>query len=382
MIDTVRYRLTPVTPVHIGTGENAGPEEYFLDDQFLVRFRPTEVFASWSDQQRAEYEACIEAHKMNDALSRIRTSARKLKSSHWYQCELGDSARRALMNAITKPEQAKGEIRPLPRNPYTGSVVIPGSAIKGAFRTAALNALLSSREDLFRQAEREVRRAKEAAARGNQNQTRSLLHDLDSRLQSLLFRNRGSIERDPFRFLKVSDATPCRTVGRPTERIDLAQVVWADGAAREGPLMAVERLRSRADGDEHAFELEISVDHARMNHPHVGDPKKIGVPWPVDRAWLMQTANIFFLTRFQEEQQRFPNYYPEKAASAAAPPQGGCLLRVGRYSHFESLSLEGARLAYNRQKKQWITQGSTRTVCELAGGGRSVFGWVLLEPLP
>ncbi|MCL6546752.1 MAG: type III-A CRISPR-associated RAMP protein Csm5 [Bryobacteraceae bacterium] len=380
MIETVRYLLIPLTPVHIGTGETAGPEEYFLHNNLLVRFRPAEVFASWSDKQRQEYEACLAAHKVDDALNRIRASAGKLKSSHWYHCELADSARSALMNAIAKPEQAKGEIRPLPRNPYTGSVVIPGSAIKGAFRMAALNSLLASREDLCRQAKREVLRARDAAARGDHSQARRLLEQLDQALQKALFRNGGGIERDPFRFLKVSDATPCRAPGQPADRIDLAQVVWADGAARQGPMMAVERLRSRADGDEAAFELEISIDHGRMNHPHVGDPKRIGVPWPVDRAWLMQTANFFFLTRFQEEQRRFLKYYPEKAASAASPPREGCLLRLGRYSHFESLSLEGARLAYNRQKKKWITQGSTRTVCELAGGGHSVFGWVLLEP--
>lgn len=28
-----RFRATPLSPVHIGTGESVGPEEYFLEQE-------------------------------------------------------------------------------------------------------------------------------------------------------------------------------------------------------------------------------------------------------------------------------------------------------------------------------------------------------------
>jgi hypothetical protein len=37
------------------------------------------------------------------------------------------------------------------------------------------------------------------------------------------------------------------------------------------------------------------------------------------------------------------------------------------------------RKGFNRQKRTWIREGSTRTVCELAGGKRAPFGWILLR---
>lgn len=384
MLEKVRYRAIPLTPVHIGTGETAGPEEYFLDNGALVRFRPSEVFARWDDRQRKEYESKIDNGRLDAAFEQVRQSARRMPEAHWYRCETGRSATEKLRNAVARPEQARGEIHLLPRNPYTGRVVVPGSAIKGALRTAALNVLLSGREDLKQKAASALAEARRLENNGKHKEADKELQRMESRLQEELFRGGGKdkLERDPFRFLKVSDAELQAQPRRFTERVDLAVVVYADQEARrQGPPMFVERLKSRADGEAAEFELEIAIDLDCQNHPSTRDPKRVGVPWPVGREWLMQAANYFFLTRFLDEQKRFPRYYPASASASAQAPAGGCLLRLGRYSHFESLSLDGARLGYNRQKKQWITQGSTRTACELAGGGQSVFGWLLLEPL-
>ena len=62
----------------------------------------------------------------------------------------------------------------------------------------------------------------------------------------------------------------------------------------------------------------------------------------------------------------------------------GLLLRVGRFCQFESLSVDGLRQGWNIQKKQWINEGSSRTLCRARAEneGRSMpvpFGWLLLE---
>lgn len=65
----------------------------------------------------------------------------------------------------------------------------------------------------------------------------------------------------------------------------------------------------------------------------------------------------------------------------------GLLLRIGRFSHFESLSVDHLRQGWNAQKKQPFKpgeEGSSRTLCRCRSTteGASLalpFGWLLLE---
>jgi CRISPR-associated protein Csm5 len=56
------------------------------------------------------------------------------------------------------------------------------------------------------------------------------------------------------------------------------------------------------------------------------------------------------------------------------------LLRVGRYSHFESLSVDELRQGYNIQARMAISgMGATRTRCVMENGKPPMpFGWLLL----
>ena len=56
------------------------------------------------------------------------------------------------------------------------------------------------------------------------------------------------------------------------------------------------------------------------------------------------------------------------------------LLRIGRFSHFESLSVDGLREGYNIQARKPITNmGATRTRCLMENGRPPMpFGWLLL----
>jgi CRISPR-associated protein Csm5 len=56
------------------------------------------------------------------------------------------------------------------------------------------------------------------------------------------------------------------------------------------------------------------------------------------------------------------------------------LLRVGHFSHFESLSVDELRKGYNIKKREPITDmGSTRTRCLMENGKPAMpFGWLML----
>lgn len=365
-----RFRATPLSPVHIGTGESVGPEEYFLEQEGgqsrLARFSPPAVLSALDDGARARIEGMLNAGNAQAAVEKLRTEARGLARSVLYRCGLGPAAARFLQGWLTDPSRSRGEVRPLPHNPYDGSVVIPGSAVKGAFRTAVLNALVNTSKNAQHKAR--FHAGIEEASRDARQLGRKAME-----IEETLIRHNRGIESDPFRFLKVEDAV-IGAAGGSAVRVDEARVVYADRDMRQsGPPMYVERLLSSADRKAAPFEIRIRLSPA-------DEIARAKAPWRMDLEWLLKVVDYFFRIRYQSESSRFPNDYHSVMPSIDQLSKGH-LIRIGRYSHFECLSVEGLRRAFNRQKKTWITEGATRTVCELATGKRAPFGWVLLERL-
>lgn len=364
------FTAVPLSPVHIGTGEPVGPEEYYLEDagaaKLLVRFSPTAVLGAAGEAERARVDKLLEAGKADEAVQALRGLARKVPEGVLYRCALGSGAAKFLQGWLTDPGKSRGEVRPMPHNPYDGRLVIPGSALKGALRTGVLSCLANTPGKAeFREAF--SGRIREA---GHERE----LSRMAGELEKELIQGGGGIESDPFRFLKVEDAS---VTGKDVLRIDEARVVYADEDMRKpGPPMFVERLLSRADGAEGGFRVTV-----RMAAPEeireAAKKKGNKFAWTADLGWILTSANSFFRHRYQVEVYRFPALYSALPAPEELPK--GYLLRVGRYSHFESLSVEGLRKGFNRQKRTWITEGATRTVCELAGGKRAPFGWILLQ---
>ncbi|MEJ5370189.1 MAG: type III-A CRISPR-associated RAMP protein Csm5 [Bryobacteraceae bacterium] len=363
-----RFTAVPLSPVHIGTGEPVGPEEYYLEDagagKVLVRFSPTAVLGAAGEAERARVDKLLEGGKADEAVQALRGLARKIPEGVLYRCALGGPAAKFLQGWLTDPGRSRGEVRPMPHNPYDGRVVIPGSALKGALRTGVVSSLANTAD---RKAWREEF-LERIEATGHERE----LSRLAGELEKELIRADGEMESDPFRFLKVEDAS---LAGKEVLRIDEARVVYADEDLRKpGPPMFVERLVSRADGGEAGFQVTV-----RIANPHEisAAARRNKFAWTADLQWILRAANSFFRHRYQAEAHRFPALYSALPAPGKLPE--GFLLRVGRYSHFESLSVEGLRKGFNRQKRTWIREGSTRTVCELAGGKRAPFGWILLR---
>lgn len=100
---------------------------------------------------------------------------------------------------------------------------------------------------------------------------------------------------------------------------------------------------------------------------------------PITTGELVAAVNAFYRRRWQEEMELFfPTPWrdePPPADETGFP----LLLRVGRFSHFESASLDKLRQGWQPQGKRAIREGSTRAVIEQESG-RTPFGWLALVP--
>ncbi|HPU74475.1 MAG TPA: type III-A CRISPR-associated RAMP protein Csm5 [Bryobacteraceae bacterium] len=362
---TRRFRLRPLTPVHIGGKERLAPEDYVLDGDVLVRLKVSSILSALSPELRRSFEREIDAGRLRPAQEIVGNFWRRLPPSErpkfeQYRTRVGEGAREELRQLVARPERS-GEVAALPRNPYTGDVVIPGSAIKGAIRTALVSMRVNG----------EAKEAFERAASNQPNKRARVLEETAFGYRS------SATESDPLRLLKVSDASwPAAAV-----RVDRATLHKLGNGGRENVPIYLERLECRADGvSPPECEVTISLREEAALTPAERCLFRVLFDW--DKLFL--ACGAFFVGRLQAEGHRFEEV--RRFAGEWWPSQQevntGLLLRVGRYCHFDSLSVDGFREGWNAQRREPIREiGSTRTLCETAGGKRLPFGWVLLEPV-
>ena len=365
-----RFRVTVLTPVHIGTGKAMAPEEYFVQNSRLVRFRPEAVIARRAPREREAFENLLRAGNLREAWTRLRGWAANDRESWLYEIAAGEGSSRELGQELD-PSRRRGEVYTLHWNLARRQAIVPGSAIKGALRTAFLNACVRPRLEELR-----GRLAELKSRLGERwRHTNELWSAMESQALEMTGRREGRDPIDPFELLRVSDAAvPAEMV-----RVDRAEVRTREGnpSARRIQIHC-ERLLARADGRPAQFRLEIAIDTDRARNERVR--RLLGRPLEWDL--LIQAANHYSFGRLEAERRRFA-FLGQGAArwlpGGAWWTGGRMLLRLGRFSHFESLSVDGLRDGYNPQRRRAITEGDSRTVV-LTAAGAVTFGWVLLEP--
>ncbi len=348
------FRLIPLTPVHVGTGETIAPDEYFLDRDRLVRINVHKILMNWPPATRQRFEQLIAANRIDDARKLMHEAAGS-PQFHLYRALVGEPARQELQNA--PPDRRSGEIHTFVRNLHAGVVIVPGSAVKGAIRTAVVSVFAHHQLD-------ELKRSIPKLFQNQQERNRAWM----ALEEKVLHYKRRFSEQDPLRMLRVSDGElPPEAV-----RVDRVRIVNRSGKSPQvqSIQLHVERLLSRADGKEPpSCLIRIALDgRARVSRSLTWD-------------FVMQSCNYFFRRRYQEEVANFTllqnrNWVPGPDSSDSI------LLRIGRFSHFESLSVDELRSGWNAQRKRPIQgMGASRSLCMITGGVLTPFGWVLLEPV-
>ncbi len=419
-----RFRATPLTPIHVGDGKSLAPEDYLIEGDVLIRFNRTAVLRDMKPEEWQRVETVLDKNDFvaTQALIRAAVNPRHV----FNRVGIGAESREALELVVKRPDTLvrNREIHPFVFNPLTGHPFLPGSSIKGAIRTAVVSQLLGTTEIArlheearplieFEARRRTDRRERQQRRPLNSLEQEQILADAKIAAQAQLVERVSlgyggynterrkiteRLERDPFRLIKVGDAD----LGAGATRVDR---VWLHqlGNARETAeiQMHYERLLSRADTpDVRTFPVIIEIDDAAVRHPAV---RKL-LEQPLDFDRLRQACNAFYWRRMNAELNRFfpvkeeawkNTYHKVKIGLAVrnaegklilAPPpwSNRLLLRVGRFSHFESLSVDELRQGWNIQRKKAITEGGARTLCRTRAGndGQSVpvpFGWLLLE---
>lgn len=378
---TYHFIAQALTPVHIGSGCEIDPNEFLLKDDMLIRFSPSQVIENLTAGEKQRFSAFLDRADLKEIQNFLR---------HHLDPETHGTAFIDTAEGFRKEYSAKAanpnnqfRVEMMPRNPHTGAVFIPGSSIKGAIRTAMVN-YFANLDPATRPMVHQQVAAAEPRKKGDILEEKAFGY------------SRRQVHGDFFRLLHVNDAT----LPPKSTRVDRAL-----NSGAEGIQMWVERLKSKIDQQNPpAFKVSLRLDAMAMNHPAVKN--HLGRTMDIDL--IFEACNRFYWGRMTAEGDRFDErqangaswQFIEKAFPLGRLEDGGIisinpsvpfwsdkayvnrrmLIRVGHFSHFESLSVDELRKGWNMKKREPITgMGSTRTRCVMENGKHPMpFGWLML----
>jgi hypothetical protein len=339
---------------------------------------------------------------------------------------LGKAADSAIRERLAISQFSREEIEEVIRNPLRGGrispfircggmPIVPGSSVKGALRTAWLaGEMRSITHDQIRDLARRIENVKPGKTGSQSDEVHRAAFEFE----------RGHTEQDPLRDVSISDASlePDSTV---IDRVHVANCTKEGPIAigREGGMQIhVERLASIADaGVFPAKQFKVAIaalDDAALTERRDRAGARAKGATDVARAIpthspqldeLRRATNVYHAGLWFYERHRF--YRGTRTDSlmdelllafgfraerdiieSALDSAGAWLLKLGRYAHFESKSLEldGKRYGEKRGRRgregapnvpaAYMSEGGSRTVARDAAGRFLPFGWMLLFP--
>jgi len=362
-MQTRKITISTLSPVHIGCDEDYVPTNFVIKDNLLHYLDMMTISEELSDIERIALGNLQTIGSIQQFFKAKRDRLAPL-ASHIVEVA-SDIAREFDDKAGKQSLQGIYTQFPIARtayNPLEAAVYLPGSSLKGSMRTAWLNA------------ENKGQYLQPADKIDKKNINRSLQ-------QRVLGYTSGKFENDPFRHLQVADAHhPEAGEAAP------AQVLYAVSKKK--------RLSERG-----ASELKVYLEsvHGLLNDAFTGEIRFTGdkISWEK----LCDACNSFYLPQLQAELNH-PHLSPMlntawrtllndlliNELNDLRKERQGFLLRIGKHSGAESLTLNGVRDIKIMGKRGDLpsyrpetTEKRFASLTKKAESGLLPFGWIWVE---
>ncbi len=387
---TLKY--TPLSPLHIGADESYEPGNYVIDEEAgaLYSFDSSAALTVLGDSERQHLLAIANGKPDDTMLTRVQAffhnHREKLLAFAMPPVPTASGVKSLYEKRIGKPAQHEGqgkrvinklEIERTFYNPLDGKPLLPGSSIKGAIRTALLDGI---------------------------NDEKSLIdrNERNQQLQERLFT--GKFHTDPMRLLSIADAGWQGHADKPA-----CQVQFAVNRKRKPVIKDGKLLQSQAEARDLYQLLECVVPHhyqsftgslTLLNTQSVAQ-NNLKLPkqqfhWTAKD--IAKACNDFYVGLFWQEFYAIKErgylktdwlnqmeQLLDNDLSKCLHDGDAFLLRVGRHSGAEALTLNGLRnimIKGKGKEKTWEKQPKTWWLAadDVSNKqGLLPFGWVLVE---
>lgn len=396
-LTTHRLHLTPLSPIHIGCGEDFEPTNYVIDGGLLYGFDPSR--AALNEVQRNKLMDVARRGSLPGIQRFFRDNADAFKPhahvvmpvcsgvARMYEQRIGKAA-----NVEASGNQVFNKLE-IERHVYTGVLqqpFIPGTSFKGALRTAWLDKLNAEQ------------RPQETTSKSTTAMEKRLLG--------------GDFQTSPLRLLKVADLMPTR---EPEREVLFAVNRKKREVMKDGQEMQPKGIAARKDcvlpGQYRLFTADVTLP-ALLQHVGATDSKgKPATPQAeqltpqgsVDLRRLAQQSNQYHQQRLRRELavldgrglvnpdwKRSIDLLLSSHSTLGQKLQAGdaFLVRIGRYGSADSKTLTGEGVASIKimegkgpdGKNKFSFQSTTKTVWLAAQNDTDQkhlipFGWAVVE---
>jgi len=342
--ETYKIKAEILTPVHIGDGTELEPLEYVIKDKFY-KVNLEEWLSALSSEKAEEFKRLTGREY---AQKNILTSLRQFvkdnidvdRYTEW-SVDVSEAVKKRYEERFNAPENQ------LPMSPFirTGNrPYLPGSSIKGAIRTAYLNFLRRKTLEL-----NEKKRADLVEG--------ELLKAINKGSDG---KPRFSIEKDPFRAIKVKD------VFLPENSTFFAEVInhnKKDNRITPTSIQILSEITyAKLIGKPVSVELEISIDRKVLSHR---DSSIHTMHNEMAINILLQACDNFYKDVLKEEKDKFlkgaiGGYEIEKVYQQVLDnAKNGYLFRLGWGSGLISMTIsEDIRTEKNYGKSKHLVNGN------------------------
>lgn len=366
--------LTPLSPLHLGTGEDYEPTNYVIADSILYAFDPAQ--ASLTLAQRNEL---LEAGKRAD-LQAIQRFFRKYPAPFIAAAHSISSVTNAMFQEYDEKLGKKDNALQIERtatNPQTHAPYIPGSALKGCIRTALLE------------------------EKSEHHPPTTI--PLTKKYQQLGYESEllGNFATDLLRLFKPADFSACDHIAT---HIQYATNHKKKRIIKDGKVVRGKGVTGRREtilhGQYRAFRGECTLQNLILDHkPHIKNPQQnLPAQRQLSLAELAVASNRYHLLRFLKEahilaERRLVDEswlastrQLLKALQAQLESGQILLVRLGKNGGAESKTLEKyAQIKINGFQSSRATYEKTTKTVWLASPSNHAdhnllpFGWSLIE---
>ncbi|MCB1193373.1 MAG: type III-A CRISPR-associated RAMP protein Csm5 [Leptospiraceae bacterium] len=348
---TIKAKLEFLTPVHVGSGETIEPHEYFIKDGYLHKLNMNRFLAELSQDKKEEFVDFIDRVELTKLRTFPKDNATDLSIDG--KIKVSQSVQREYNNKV-KEIKNRLEINLFPVNGISKTPYLPGSSLKGAFRTAII--------DCFTQ---------------KLPQNRIRITENVNWFEANLLEYDKDIRRDPFRILKIPDIP--LEIGE-TEIIECYNYKFNKKESNAfDQRMEVTTSRFSNIGKSKVYEFEFLFNENLLE-------KTISIKR--DRK-IVEKEDLFKKTFTLEELGSYANHHYFQvlrwemkkffSEDKKSPELEGLrnlqvdsnqfLIRIGRFGHVESKTVDKYRNP--RSNKGW---GKTRTLAE----NKYPLGWAMV----
>jgi CRISPR-associated protein Csm5 len=406
-METVQCSISTLSPVHIGCGEDYHPTNYVIDGGFLHCFGEDGLLAALNDNEKQQLielseKASLAANDKNQKSNRYLQELQSLiynkkdqlqsYASHSVpiSSQLADFYKTRIGKTLQNDEINRLGIARHTFNPYSQTPYFPGSSIKGAIRTAILNAVNGGRtlQEVLDALGITDRQGNPFIADKNTNIPKFVNDKLQ---KSLLDFQR--IQDDPLRLLKIGDANYQHPNGLHGLEIRFAvnRKNWSS--------VEIPTVSSMAE-QQGLYQLLECLPANRSRSLLFDVTFLAGGKYPWTMAIITRVCNDFFKPQLEKELalMRELNYANSKwitdlenllagELGDALNNQQAFLLRIGQHSGAVSNTLDGVRhisvkISDKPAKYEYRDKPSTIWLAANHQKQKSnllPFGWILIE---